>query len=57
MTHHVQLQPGYGFERHKGYATFHHIDALGRLGSIVTSSGFIRARVQAAGAQTSWTSA
>jgi hypothetical protein len=24
--------PGYGFERHKGYATDEHLDALGRLG-------------------------
>ena len=32
MTQHAQLHPGYGCERHKGYATHHHIDALGLLG-------------------------
>ena len=38
MTQHAQLHPGYGFERHKGYATADHIDALGRLGPL--SLGF-----------------
>jgi hypothetical protein len=51
MTHHVQLHPGYGLERHKAMQPSITSIALGRLGSTVTPSGFIRARVQAAGAQ------
>jgi ribonuclease HII len=34
MEEYAQLHPGYGFERHKGYGTAGHIDALGRLGPL-----------------------
>jgi len=34
MGEYAQLHPGYGFERHKGYGTAGHIDALGRLGPL-----------------------
>jgi ribonuclease HII len=34
MTEQAQLHPGYGFERHKGYATVGHLDALHRLGPL-----------------------
>jgi ribonuclease HII len=27
-----RVHPGYGFARHKGYATAEHLDAIGRLG-------------------------
>ncbi len=29
-----RLHPGYGFERHKGYGTGDHLDALARLGPL-----------------------
>jgi Ribonuclease HII len=32
MTDYARLHPGYGFERHKGYATAAHLAALSRLG-------------------------
>jgi ribonuclease HII len=32
MTHLAERLPGYGFERHKGYATRSHLEALQRLG-------------------------
>jgi ribonuclease HII len=28
-----RLHPGYGFDRHKGYATAEHLEALRRLGA------------------------
>lgn len=34
MVEYAQLYPGYGFERHKGYGTADHIQALGRLGPL-----------------------
>jgi ribonuclease HII len=34
MVEYAQLHPGYGFERHKGYGTADHIQALGRLGPL-----------------------
>jgi ribonuclease HII len=34
MVEYAQLHPGYGFERHKGYGTAGHIQALGRLGPL-----------------------
>jgi ribonuclease HII len=34
MTEQARLHPGYGFERHKGYATASHLDALRRLGPL-----------------------
>ena len=34
MVEYAQLHPGYGFERHKGYGTADHIQALGRLGRL-----------------------
>jgi ribonuclease HII len=34
MTQYGQLHPAYGFERHKGYATADHIDALHRFGPL-----------------------
>jgi ribonuclease HII len=34
MGEYSQLHPGYGFERHKGYGTPGHIQALGRLGPL-----------------------
>jgi ribonuclease HII len=34
MTQYAQLHPAYGFERHKGYATADHIEALGRFGPL-----------------------
>ena len=32
MTRAAGLYPGYGFERHKGYATWDHLDRLARIG-------------------------
>ena len=32
MREYAQLYPGYGFERHKGYGTMAHLDALRRFG-------------------------
>ena len=34
MTEYARLYPGYGFERHKGYATAVHLVALSRLGPL-----------------------
>jgi ribonuclease HII len=34
MTDYARLYPGYGFERHKGYATAAHLAALSRLGPL-----------------------
>jgi ribonuclease HII len=34
MVEYAQLHPVYGFERHKGYGTAGHIQALGRLGPL-----------------------
>ncbi len=34
MTDYARLYPGYGFERHKGYATAAHLSALSRLGPL-----------------------
>jgi len=34
MVEYAQLHPGYGFERHKGYGTAGHVQALGRLGPL-----------------------
>jgi len=34
MIEYGRLHPGYGFERHKGYGTAGHVDALGRLGPL-----------------------
>ena len=34
MTGYARLYPGYGFERHKGYATAAHLAALSRLGPL-----------------------
>ena len=34
MVEYAQLHRGYGFERHKGYGTADHIQALGRLGPL-----------------------
>jgi ribonuclease HII len=44
------LHPGYGFDRHKGYATPEHLDALARLGPCVEhrrSFAPVRGRLQA----------
>jgi hypothetical protein len=45
MGEYAQLHPQYGFERHKGYGTAGHIDALGRLRPVAAPSLFIRARM------------
>jgi ribonuclease HII len=34
LREYAQRHPGYGFERHKGYGTAGHLDALGRLGPL-----------------------
>ncbi len=34
LRQYAQRHPGYGFERHKGYGTAGHLDALGRLGPL-----------------------
>jgi ribonuclease HII len=34
MTEQARLHPGYGFERHKGYAAASHLDVLRRLGPL-----------------------
>jgi ribonuclease HII len=51
MTQYAQLKPGYGFERHKGYASADHIDALGRLGPLSLHRFSFTALWIAAGAQ------
>jgi ribonuclease HII len=38
MREYAQRHPGYGFERHKGYPTVGHLDALGRLGPLPLAS-------------------
>ena len=39
MREYAQYHPGYGFERHKGYATIAHLDALDRLGPLPLHRG------------------
>jgi ribonuclease HII len=34
MTRHAQVHPEYGFDRHKGYATANHLNALRRFGPL-----------------------
>lgn len=48
MAELARLYPGYGFERHKGYATRQHLDALARLGpSAVHRASFAPVRLAA----------
>ena len=53
MAELARAYPGYGFERHKGYATKQHLDALARLGpSAVHRSSFAPVRLALAGGST-----
>ncbi len=50
MSELARQYPGYGFERHKGYATRQHLEALARLGpSAAHRASFAPVRLAAAG--------
>jgi len=51
MKEYALLHPGYGFERHKGYATAAHVRALDRLGPLLLHRCSFKPVWMAVGAQ------